>query len=136
MTLKKYLFFMCLATGLCIIGWAEVLFYVDPQTAGWPGFGLFYGSLFLSLFGIFSIIGFIIRYLLKQGEFAYNQVKTAFRQGLLLALLLVGALYLQGEKLLVWWNLMLLVLLIAGVEFMFLGRRGEQEHSQAVSGQP
>ncbi|HRY63485.1 MAG TPA: hypothetical protein P5267_02720 [Patescibacteria group bacterium] len=120
MSLKKYLFLMVFATILCWAAWAFVLFFVSPRGAGAIGLIFFYLSLFLGFLGLFSILGFIIRYLFKKQEFAYRQVKTSFRQGTMFALLLTGSLFLQSQRLLVWWNTLLFVFLLAVVEYYFL----------------
>ena len=111
---------MTIATLVCWGGWALVLNFVNPYEAGRLGLIFFYLSLFLGLLGVFSLFGFIIRYLIKRNEFAYAQVKTAFRQGFMFALLLTIALVLQGYGLLVWWNLLLLILLLGGIEYFFV----------------
>ena len=111
---------MLLATVFCWGAWALVLFFVNPQEAGILGFLMFYISLFLGLLGIFSIFGFIIRYLTKKEKFIYKQVQIAFRQGFMFALLLTGALFLQGERLLVWWNLLLFIAVLSVVEYFFI----------------
>ena len=120
MTLKKYLFLMTLATLLCWSAFVLVLIFVNPYQTGWLGHLFFYLSLFLSLVGVFSIIGFLVRYLVARNDFAYNQVKIAFRQALMFALLLVAILILQAFRLLVWWNMLLLILLLAGIEYFFV----------------
>jgi len=120
MTLKKYLIYMTLATIFCFIAWLEVLFFVNPLGTGLAGFILFYLSFFLTFWGIFSIIGFLIRYILRRNRFAYDQVKMAFRQGFLFSLLLISSLILQSHGLLVWWNMLLLIGLLAIVEYFFL----------------
>ncbi len=111
---------MIFATILCWAAWAFVLFFVSPKGAGTLGLLFFYLSLFLGLLGVFSIIGFGVRYLFKRREFAYRQVKTAFRQGAMFSLLLTSSLFLQSQRLLVWWNTILFVLLLAVVEYFFL----------------
>ncbi|OGG87203.1 hypothetical protein A3B87_03230 [Candidatus Kuenenbacteria bacterium RIFCSPHIGHO2_02_FULL_39_13] len=122
MTLKKYLFLMTTATLVCWGALALVLVFVNPYTAGIVGMIFFYIALFLGLLGIFSIIGFVFRFLFKRNEFAYNQVKTAFRQGMMFALLLTMMFILQGARLLVWWNIILLIILLAGIEYVFIIR--------------
>lgn len=119
MSLKKYLFLMTIATVVCWGGWALVLNFVNPYEAGPVGLIFFYLSLFLGLLGVFSIIGFVIRYLVKRNEFAYAQVKIAFRQGFMFSLLLIISLALLAKNLLVWWNLLLLVILLGGIEYFF-----------------
>ncbi len=120
MTLKKYLFLMIFATLMCWGGLIMVLLFINPYEADVVGFLFFYTALFLSLAGFFSILGFVFRWLLKKNEFVYNQVKIALRQALLLALLLVMVLFLQAKHLLVWWNVILLILLLSGVEYGFI----------------
>lgn len=110
---------MTIATVLCWGGWLWVLFFVNPYEAGSVELLLFYSSLFLGLVGTLSIVGFIVRFLIIKHEFAYKQVKRAFRQGIMLALLVVISLYLQSQDLLVWWNLILLVFLMGGIEYFF-----------------
>lgn len=118
---------MTIATILCWGALGLVLVFVNPYEAGWVGLLFFYLSLFLGLGGIFSIIGFIIRFLTLRNQFAYVQVKRAFRQGLMFALLLTLALLLQGFRLLVWWNLLLLVLFLGGVEYFFVVNEGRSK---------
>ncbi|HOZ36665.1 MAG TPA: hypothetical protein PLR18_02445 [bacterium] len=120
MSLKKYLFLMVFATILCWTAWAFVLFFINPKTAGTTGLIFFYSSLFLGLFGLFSIFGFVIRWLIGQKILAYQRAKTAFRQGAMFALLLTGSLFLQSQRLLVWWNTLLFIFLLSVVEYFFL----------------
>jgi hypothetical protein len=120
MSLKKYLFLMVSATILCWAAFAFVLFFINPKTAGATGLLFFYLSLFLGLLGIFSILGFLSRYFLGRRIMAYRQVKIAFRQGAMFALLLTGSLFLQGQRLLVWWNTLLFIILLSVIEYFFL----------------
>jgi len=129
MTLKKYLFLMTMATLMCWGALVLVLVFVNPYTAGIVGLVFFYLALFLGLLGIFSIIGFVFRFLFKRNEFAYNQVKTAFRQGMMFALLLTVMFILQGARLLVWWNIILFIILLAGIEYVFIIRDQEIKKS-------
>ncbi len=111
---------MTIGTVLCWGGWLWVLFFVNPYEADRWGLLFFYSSLFLALVGTISIIGFVVRFLIIKHEFAYKQVKRALRQGIMLAALVVVSLYLQSQNLLVWWNLILLVLLVMGIEYFFI----------------
>lgn len=120
MSLKKYLFLMVMATILCWAAFAFVLFFINPKTAGTTGLLFFYLSLFLGLLGVFSILGFLSRYFLGRRIVVYHQVKVAFRQGAMLALLLTGSLFLQGQRLLVWWNTLLFIFLLSVIEYFFL----------------
>lgn len=130
MTLKKYLFLMIFATVLCFGAWALVLFFVNPNEAGTVGYVFFFFTLFCGLVGIFSILGFIFRYLLKRNEFAYNQVKTAFRQAVMLSFMLTAMLVLQGLGLLVWWNTILFVALLGVLEFISIGKSAPESTAE------
>ena len=105
------------------VGALLMLFFVNPYEARAIGLMFFFISFFLGMLGILSIIGFLARYVFRRHEFVYLQVKRAFRQGLLLSFILTIVLFLQAEKLLIWWNFLLLVALIVGIEYFFL--RGE-----------
>jgi len=111
---------MITATVLCWGALGLILVFVNPYEAGLMGLIFFYIALFLGLLGVFSIIGFVFRFLLKRNEFAYAQVKIAFRQGFMFAVLLTIILGLQGARLLVWWNTILLIIMLGGVEYFFL----------------
>ncbi len=113
---------MILATATCWFSLWVVVFFVDPTITNWFGFVIFYLSLFLSLVGTLSLLGFIIRFLFNKNEFAFRQVITAFRQSILFALLICGALYLQSYRLMSWWNLLILIVLLTVVEFIFIAR--------------
>lgn len=126
MSLKKYLILMTIACILCWGGWSLVLFLVNPFSAGWIGIVLFYTALFLGLASLFSIVGFVVRFVIIKHEFAYKHVRTAFRQGLMFSLLVVGALFLQAEKLLVWWNLILMIVLLGVIEYAFIVKEGNK----------
>ncbi|OIO18083.1 hypothetical protein COT27_01450 [Candidatus Kuenenbacteria bacterium CG08_land_8_20_14_0_20_37_23] len=129
MTLRKYLISMILATFFCLIAWLEVIFFVNPENTDTLGFILFYASLFLTLWGIFSLIGFVVRYIFIKQDFAYAQVKAAFRQGFFFSILLNSSLFLQSQKLLVWWNTLLLVGLLTAIEFFFINFHSERANN-------
>lgn len=111
---------MATATAACWIAWAVVLFNVDPDVAGAPGFALFYVSLFFSLLGGFFLLSFAIRRAMDKQELEYKLVGVSFRQSFFFAGLLVLALFLQGSSLLTWWNFLIIIIALTLVEFFFL----------------
>lgn len=124
MTLRQYLIWMligtCVAWGACYL----VVLYLNPNTAGNIGLLFFYLSLFLSISGTLTLIGFGWRYWRHSDEVLFLQVTISFRQGALLAFMVVGALFLQANSLLTWWNLGLLIIGLTLLEFFWLsGRR-------------
>lgn len=117
MTLRAYLILMSIGAFICWLAWFFVLVSVNPEQAGFFGFLFFYSSLFLALSGTFSVIGFLVKkIILKNDQVVFHHVKNTFRQGLLAALIVVLALILQQNKLLTWWNAVLLALLFAVME--------------------
>lgn len=127
MTLRQYVFVMLVGTALCWAAWLLVTGYLNPTTAGWLGFALFYASFSLALVGTFAVTGLGLRLVLLKREAAFRQVVIAFRQALSFAALVVSALLLQSQDLLTWWNVLLLVATLTFVEFavLTLRRRGD-----------
>lgn len=124
MTLRQYLVLMSIGAAICWLAWIFVLGSVDPEQAGFFGFLFFYTSLFLALNGTFSVIGFLIKKLiLKDDQIVFHHVKSTFRQGMLIAGVIIFALILLQIKLLTWWNGILLLLLFAVIEGIIFTNR-------------
>lgn len=109
---------------MCWLAWFFVLGSVEPEQAGFFGFLFFYASLFLALAGTFSVIGFLIKkIILKDDQIVFHHVKSTFRQGMLVAGIIIASLLLLQFKLLTWWNGILLVLLFALIEGIIFTNR-------------
>ncbi|MCF7907032.1 hypothetical protein K9K85_01995 [Patescibacteria group bacterium] len=119
MTLKKYLNLMTFLTLICWASWFLVLSLINPAQSDLIGFVLFYFSLFLSILGTSSVIGFLVRIWLKKKP-VFKQVEIAFRQGLWLSFLIISVFLLKGMDLLRWWNLTFLFLFLIFLELFFL----------------
>lgn len=121
MTLRQYLFLMSLGTAVCLTAWLFVVFNIDPTEADLVSMLFFYFGLFLSILGIVSVgsLWLKIRFL-KSEEVVFRHVKKTFRQGTIVAFFTTLLLWLQHQRLLTWWNLLIfiiLVLLIEGIIF-------------------
>ena len=117
MTLKQYLALMTLGTVICWIALVFVIFNLDPYQSGFLGFMFFYSSLFLSVLGTVSVLGFLIRRkILKDDEIVFRHVKKTFRQAILVAIFVTVVLLMQQLRLLTWWNFILLSLLFIVLE--------------------
>lgn len=127
MTLRQYLAWLAIGT---LVSWgalALVVTYLNPETAGATGMLFFYLSLFLGLSGTMTLVGFSWRYWRHRDEVLFRHVSISFRQGVLLALAVVIALWLKVNNLLTWWNLSLLVVGLTLLEFFWLSvRRSHQ----------
>jgi hypothetical protein len=96
---------MFITTIICWAAFASIIFTVDPETTNWVGFLLFYLSLFISLVGTFSIIGFLFRFTLLKRDLAFRSVKEAFRQSFLLSFLIIASMFLLAKNLFNWFNI-------------------------------
>jgi len=123
MKLKHYLIWMSLGT---MVSWCALLLvinYLNPEVAGNMGLTFFYLALLLSLTGTLTLLGFVWRYFRRKDEILFRQIAVSFRQGVLLSVIVVLALFLQANGLLTWWNLLLLVLGLSLLEFLALSSR-------------
>lgn len=120
MSLRQYASLMLAGTALCWVVWIFVVGFLDPASAGWLGFGLFYAALFLALVGSFALLGLMIRGLLLQRESVLQHVAISFRQAFSFAFVVIAALFLQSKDILTWWNMGFLVLAVTLVEFAVL----------------
>lgn len=120
MTLTRYIILMLAATILCWVAWFLVVVYLDPDTAGWLGFGFFYLALFLSLVGSFALLGLGFRLYILRNELIFEQVSVSFRQALSFGALVIASLFLESKDLFTWWNELLLVLVLTFIEFAIL----------------
>jgi len=123
MTLRSYLVIMGAATVFAWLLFAYVILTIDPLATNRIGFALFYSSLALSLIGTFSILGFSVRFILLKNELAFRSVKEAFRQAILLSILLLVGLLLMSKNLFTWLNAAALAISLAVLEFFLVSYR-------------
>ena len=124
MTLKSYLWGIRFGTALSFIAWIMIVLYIDPEKSGIAGQTLFYTSTFLLFAGLLILFfTWIRRKVGGDDEVAFAYLGASFRQGILTAILLIGLLFLQQYRLLVWWDGALMVAGIFLVELYFLTRK-------------
>lgn len=124
MTLKSYLWGIRFGTVLSFIAWVMVILYINPEKSGFAGHLLFYASTFLFFAGVLILFfTWMKRRIGDDDEVAFIYLGTSFRQGILIALLLIGLLILQQHRMLLWWNGLLMVAGIFLMELYFLTRR-------------
>jgi len=120
MTLRFYLIIMTATTAICWLAFVLVINMVDPEITNWIGFLLFYLSLFVSLIGTASIIGFLVRFIILRKELIFRSVKEAFRQSFLLSFLIVASLLLLSRDLFTWFNMVMLAVSLTVLEFFLV----------------
>ena len=124
MNLRQYLIMMSIGTLICWLIWIIVLGNVDPKESGIIGLLFFYLSLFLSLTGTFSVIGFFLRKKFVKNEIVvFKHVRHTFRQGILISLILIVSLLMLQFHWLNWLTGVLLVLLFLILESIMLSTR-------------
>ena len=120
MKLGTYLMFMIFATILSAIGWVMILITVDPFSTNILGFILFYTSLFLTIMGVFSILGFIIRFIALKRRLVVHSVIISFRQAFLISFVFSVSLFLLSQGLFSWLSVLLLIIGFSALEFFLI----------------
>jgi len=121
-SLTAYIWSLILSTMLALGAWVFVLFNIDPFEAGILGQGFFYFSFWLFLMGIMVNILVWLRVRFLGADRAVETMGLSFRQGFLLALLIVVMIVLNANGYLIWWIGLLVAAGIFLVELFFLSR--------------
>lgn len=129
MSLTRYIAIMGIGTVISAASWVIVLMFIDPETIGFVGVSLFFISFFLMIFGIASIVGFVVRRIFQRSEVAFKLVAISFRQAILIALLLSGTLFLQSKRLFTWWTSIPLLVFLSLIEAFFVARSSIGRHA-------
>ncbi len=133
---KKYSIIIILTTILAWLAFFMVINNFDPFKIDLLIFTLFYLTLFLSIFGTFSLLLFYIHKIsLASNHKEWNiknkkekiMITESFRKSILISLIFIVALILQSERLLTWWNTILLVIIFSMFEFVILAFKKEKK---------
>ena len=112
MSLRTYLIGLAVSSLLCWIAFALTLVNTNPTQGGQPALLSLFFSLGFGMLGTLTIIGYYARVWLHRNEVRYGLIRPAFRQAFLATGLVVGSLLLQSVRLLSWWDILLLVVII------------------------
>jgi len=128
MSLATYLWGIRLFTLFAFFAWLGVLIGLDPEAAGSMGAGLFFISLLAFLTGLLTLfVTWVYRKALRDAGAAHH-LSGAFRQAFLLALYVLGIVFFQYQRILTWWDVLLLLAAILLIEFSF--RRFSQHKNE------
>lgn len=122
MKLRAYIWGIRMVTLCAVAAFVLVVRSVNPDSSGIAGKIIFFSVIFFALSGFFNLLLLRLRRKMITNETAFYNVGLSFRQGVLLSLLCVGLLILQGLRMLVWWDGLLLVGGVFLVELYFLSR--------------
>lgn len=107
-----------------------IVLLVNPYRAGALNLALFSALFFLVLFSIFSWFGFWVRKNFMTEKNQNRILKMVFRQGSLVAVLVVICLWLAHFKMLKIWIALPVLFVLAGMEYYFLTRH--EYHNQTT----
>lgn len=112
---------MLLGTAFAWSAVILIMTMIDPTGTRTVMFVMFFVSLFMSMTGTFSVLGFVSR-IAVLGKYMHisRQVAISFRQAATLSLLITVVLLLQSRSMLTWWNAALAVALATVVESFFI----------------
>ena len=115
---KNHIVLIGTGTGLSFFSIATIISFTEPETAGITTILLLYGSIFLFVAGLCSIIGFLIRQKYLTTLYTKN-LQVSLRQGLLIGLLVTSSLALNANGLMIWWVGLTLILFLIVIEVFF-----------------
>lgn len=103
---------------ICWLLWGMIVASTDPFAAGVLALVFFYLTLFCAVTSTACVVGVVLRRLVIRNGEATHQVKTALRQAILFAVLMVSALFLLSQDLFQWTNAVLVIGIVAVIEFI------------------
>lgn len=120
MRIRAYLSLIGLGTCLAWIAWAIILLNIDPTEASAPEFGVFYTTLFFSLVGTLTFFMTIFRVFILRRKVIGREIRVAFRHSILFSVVAVFSLFLSAMERFSFWYTLLLLIGVAGIEYLFL----------------
>ncbi len=122
MSHNKYISIIATAGIVSWISWIVVINKLNVFESMGISLLLFFLSLSIALICTFTIIGFYFRVWLNKNEIYYHHIQIAFRQSILLTLMVIGAMFFQILRILTWWSGGLLILTILLIELYFISK--------------
>ncbi len=101
-----------------------IVMKIDPERNVLIRVG-FYLAFFLFLSALFNLFLLRLRRRIMRGELVGENIVLSLRQGVLVALLATSLLILQGLRMLLWWDGLLIVAGIFLIELYFLSGRDD-----------
>ncbi len=110
------------------IGFAATLAGINPEQGGGAAVLLFFINLFFALTGTIYLISYVIRLKIFGKSALYRNIQVSTRQAGLFAILISSTLWLQSQRLLTWYNVILLILGLTVLEFFFISRQSRARY--------
>ena len=122
MTLRSYIWGIRTINLISLCALSLVIYFVDPEKSGWGGILSFYIALFFFLAGFFNLLLILLRKAGLGSEASIRGLRLSFRQGILLAVLSIGILILQSQRILFWWDALFIFGVVFIIELCFLSK--------------
>ncbi|MFA5022128.1 MAG: hypothetical protein WC508_03550 [Patescibacteria group bacterium] len=126
MSFRVFLLLVIAGTILAWLAWGMVIFYFDPSQAGIAGFTIFYLTLFLGLSGLLFLIINSIKTKIGKDQLLLYRIRISLRHAIMFSVIVLGWALLKTQGLLRWWNFLLLVLVLALLEFFFISTQKQR----------
>jgi len=135
MSYKLFSVFVFLGTIISWLSLVMMIFYFNPAETGFLGFSLFYLGLFLALSGLIFIVSDKFKKKIFKKQLLFNRLRVSLRHAILFTVLILSWLFMRSTDLLRWWNLLLLVLILAALEFFFMSyqKQGKNNYERETS---
>ena len=104
-----------LSTLLAAFSLVAIILFTDPFTSGSVTHLFFYGSLYLTSLGLFTLLGLAARRMFTEGLYGIH-LGDSFRQAIFISALIVASFALQASELLSWWVELTLILFLTSLE--------------------
>lgn len=116
--------FMMGTLATMVLSWgilALIVLWVDPlSSTASLAFVLFFLSIFLAVSSVAALVGYAMRSLFLRNQLPAYRVRPALRQGVFLGVFVDLLLFLQLQRILVWWVSAIIVLLFIVIELVFI----------------
>jgi len=100
---------------------ALIVSWVDPtSSASGLALVLFFLTMFLFVASLFSMLGYLARAIIVRHQLPPYRVRPSLRQGLFFGIFVDILLFLQLERILVWWVSAIIILLFVVIELVFI----------------
>lgn len=110
-----------------------IIFWLNPQQAGTVGFLFFFVTLFVALVSTVALLGYALRRLVVPYVLPAYRVRHSMRHALFVSTFACAVLLLQLGRLLQWWLVLIMVILVLSAEFIFLSHDRIRYRSRRAS---
>ena len=117
---RVHIFLMAALLAAAVTASFVIMRQTDPQKTSWEGLTLIYGLMFLAVFSLTTILGYLLRIAFWRSGVKFEFLRAARRQGAIFGFLAGTLVFLQSREILSVWTGALLILGFALAEFYFL----------------